>query len=171
MSRFHRLIALSLMGALMSACGAPLPDRTPEPIALPTPSSGTIIKQYNLGAICFTGYDAAKRILLGTTQPRGCFSGNCYKAIESRISASLDDGGKALRFTNFFEIRDLTRIRSTPQVCEAVCVEVGKTPFTVTGVLTGTRYDVFLGERKLGEFELPRAPLAGGLNACVGERW
>ncbi len=171
MSRFQWLIALSLNCALMSACVAPLPDRAPASAALPTPFSGTIIKQYSLGAICFTGYEADKRILLGTAQPRGCFSGNCYKAVESRVSVSLNDGGKALRFASFFEIRDLTRIRSTPQVCETACVEIAKTPFTVTGVLTGTRYDVFLGERKLGEFELPRAPSAGGSNVCMGERW
>lgn len=168
MSRFHRLIALSLMGALMSACVAPLPDRTPAPTLRVTQSSGTIITQDNVGMICFTRYDVANQTLSGVTYPHGCFSSNCHLMAEKHVNISLDPGSAAMRFTNHFEIRDLTVVGGTPQICLTICSSPGEAVFTMTGVLVGARYDVFLGERRLGEITLPSNPASGDLKTCVG---
>lgn len=164
----QRWIAFALMGVLMSACVPPVPDRAPTPTARPTPVSGLVFTQSNTGAICFSSYDTVKQTLSGATYAFGCFWNDCYDVIESRVSASLDTRAKALRFANYFEFSDLRFGGGLAHVCGSECVPGGKTIFTVTSVLAGARYDVFLGEEKLGDFQMPTTPTTAGLDICLG---
>lgn len=164
----QRWIAFALIGVLMSACVPPFPDQTPTPTARPTPVSGVVYIQSNTGAICFSGYDTVKQTVWGATYAFGCFWSDCYDEIESRVSASLDARAKALRFTNYFEFSDLRFGGGPARVCGSECALGGKTVFTVTSVLAGARYGVFLGEEKLGDFQVPTTPTTGELDLCLG---
>ncbi|MEO6064057.1 MAG: hypothetical protein ABIQ99_19180 [Thermoflexales bacterium] len=109
--------------------------------------------------------------LRGTFRPKGCFSTTCTTRIETRFSATLQPAEAALRFAGRFVLRDTTVRFPVAQACTADCMGGGSYPFTISGVITGTSYGVWLGARRLGELVPEKVPTPKEFPLCFGETY
>lgn len=147
--------ALILFVATLTACGQPIQPSPAGPTPAPT---ATVTVFDNQGNICFSDYDPAARVVKGRGFAPKCWSTSCTQIYDRRVSVVLD--GNAMRFTNHFELRDLTRSGRDAPVCTADCGVEG-VPFSVAGILPDARYDVYLGDRKLMEYSAVNQPANG----------
>jgi hypothetical protein len=152
--------ALILFVATLTACGQPIQPSPVGPTPVPT---ATVTVFNNQGNICFWDYDPVTRVVGVWAIPPKCWSTSCTQVYDRRVSAVLD--GSSMRFVTHFELRDLTRSGRDAPVCTADC-GAGTIPYSVTGILPGVRYDVYLGDSRLGEYSVPSNPRAGWVCAA-----
>jgi hypothetical protein len=135
----------------------------------PTPSLSPEIVVENAGYLCFSRYDVTSSELSGTFRPKGCFSTTCTARLETTFSAVLFPDETALRFAGRFVLRDTTVRFPVAQACAADCMGGGTYPFTLSNVIKGTPYSIWLGARRLGELVPEKVPTPKEFPLCFGE--
>jgi len=98
----------------------------------------------------------------------GCYSTSCAARDETRLETRLIPEESAIRFHGRFVLRDLTQHGYGADACTLDC-KGGTLPFTITGVVSGTVYSVWLGDPRLGDFKAsPEAPPRRSAPICFG---
>lgn len=138
--------------------------------ALTSNATATAIVRSNAGRICMTGYDEASSTLRGYAEAAGCFSSSCPYNVAGTVTGSVSADALALRFDSRFELTDPAQPGDPIRVCTADCGRAPRLPYTLTGVLTNTRYAVFLSEQRIGEYLAPAANASGAAETCAGAR-
>jgi hypothetical protein len=136
---------------LLSGC-TPL---TPAVLQTPAPAPRTTITTLdNTGSICILKLDPASKELSGYWRAEGgCFSSSCTRIEDQRLSIARGETDLDLRFDAHVK---LTESRAPSVPCSADCMGSGYVPFTITNVIVGERYSIWLGSQKRGEFLVPR---------------
>jgi hypothetical protein len=138
--------------------------------ALTSNATATAIVRANGGRICMTGYDEANSTLRGYAEAAGCYSSSCPYNVAGRITGTVSGEAPGLRFDSRFELTDPAQPGDPIRVCTADCGRAPRLPYTITGVLTNTRYSVYLGEQRIGEYLAPAINQLGAAETCVGAR-
>ncbi len=138
--------------------------------ALTSNATATAIVRANGGRICMTGYDPASGTLSGYAEAAGCYSSSCPYNVAGMITGTVSGEALALRFDSRFELTDPAQPGDPVRGCTMICERGPRLPYTLTGVLTDTRYAVFLGEQRIGEYLAPAANASGAAETCAGAR-
>ena len=155
----RRLFALVM---LMVSC-APLTPAIPQTPTLGPRTTVTILD--NTGEICFLKLNTASNELSGNwVAYGGCFSSGCTRREDQRVSVARGETDLDLRFEAHVK---LTESRAPNVPCSADCQGSGFVPFTVTNILVGERYSIWLGSQKRGDFLVPPVfPQREGIPVC-----